>query len=331
MFKGKQINKLEESTELLSKNLAEHVIVVENNQKKLNEIEKLVKETKESLNEMSASRFDSISQEIREFNEKVGKSSSTLEKVEKDLGELDQVTSQISDLDTVMDEFKAEFKETQSVVTSIKDELSDEQNKGIGRDKDLGELIQVPSQISDLQKFMDGIQAEFKETQSVVSSIKDELIDEKNKVVGRDENLVKQEVILNEKSGQLDKADKELKESRALIGKLQAERDSYEKELTDAKTFRDRYYEELTRIQGEHKQLKIDSSDNFAYSSAVAKFLDSTIEGKIILELQKRSPQTFDELTDKLQETAVRIKQSLNTLRELEITQVNEENRTVSI
>jgi predicted transcriptional regulator len=137
--------------------------------------------------------------------------------------------------------------------------------------------------------------------------------------------------MLNEKTNQAERYETELKDARAMLGKLEEQRDTLEKELIDTKTSRDLQYKELTRIQDEFSQYKKDNEDKFAFGSSVRKLLETSIEGKIILELRNKSPQTIDNLAEKLSETAVKAKQSINTLRDLGIVKVDEETRSVSI
>jgi chromosome segregation ATPase len=168
---------------------------------------------------------------------------------------------------------------------------------------------------------MDQLKSDFSETVSSVATIKDELIEEKKKVVQSNEQLVKQEVMLTEKTNQAEKYETELKDARATLGKLEEQRDTLEKELIETKTSRDLQYKELTRIQDEFSQYKKDNEDQFAFGASVRKLLDTSIEGKIIL----------DNLAEKLNETAVKAKQSINTLRDLGIVKVDEESRNVSL
>ena len=290
MFKGKQIKYLTETTNKL-------IEKAEKQDASIKDLEKLVKETNESLNQMSSDRFDSISGEIKEFNKKVAKSSDSLEKVQKNLGELEQVTNQITELKQAITENMTKFQNYRN----------------------------------ELNSSMDQLKEDFSETSSTVVTIKDELIEERKKVVESNETLMKQEIMLTEKTGQVNKLDSELKELRSLVGKLEEQRDSLEKEIVEVKSSRDIQYKELTRIQDEFNEYKRVSEDQFSFSSSVRKLLETTMEGKILLELQKKSPQTIDTLAEKLNETAVKVKQSINVLRELAIVKVDDEARTVAV
>ena len=132
MFKGKQIKYLTETTNKLAE--------------RADKQEKLITEIKESLDQMTSEDFSRFSAELKDFNERVGKSSESLAKVQSDLGELSTVTKQIAELkqsitenmttfqnyrnelNNSMDQLKKDFSETSSTVTTIKDELIEEQN-----------------------------------------------------------------------------------------------------------------------------------------------------------------------------------------------------------
>ena len=290
MFKGKQIKYLTETTNKLIER-------ADKQDASIKDLEKLVNETNENLNQMSSDRFDSISGELKDFNEKVAKSSESLDKVQKDLGELEQVTNQISELKQTISENMTKFQNYRN----------------------------------ELNTTMEKLTQEFSETNTIVISVKDELLEERKKVVESNEKLMKQEIMLTEKTGQVDKLDNELKGLRSLVGKLEEQRDTLEKEIVQVKSSRDLQYKELTRIQDEFNEYKKINEDQFSFSASVRKLLETTIEGKILLELQKKSPQTVDNLAEKLDETAVKVKQSINTLRELAIVKVDDEARTVAV
>ena len=62
---------------------------------------------------------------------------------------------------------------------------------------------------------MASLQNDFIDTRDTVQRIKTELEEERKKVMEGQETIMKQEVTINEKTSQLDKLEKELKESRA--------------------------------------------------------------------------------------------------------------------
>ena len=142
---------------------------------------------------------------------------------------------------------------------------------------------------------------------------------------------MKQEVTINEKTSQLDKLEKELKESRALIGKLEAQKDSFEKELKEMKESRDKQYRDLTKVQEEFSAYKTTNEGQFTFNAAVKRYLDHSTEGKILLELFKRSPQTLDALSEKLGVAMVILKTAVNQLQDYSVVKVDSETRTVTL
>lgn len=311
MFKGKQIKFLEQETTKLGMQTENHDKELSNVKTKLGDLEKLMESTKESLNQLSASRFDSISKEIQEFNEKVENSMHSLENLQKDMGELTLVNQIISEMKTSLEELRSNSVGNKASLDTL---TTDVQNLIISTKTDYSKLS-----------------SEFDETKDVVSTIKIELEEERQKVLDGSETIMKQEVTINEKTSQLDKLEKELKESRALIGKLEAQKDTLEKELTTLKENRDKNYRDLTKVQEDFNDYKKKNEGEFAFNAAIKRLLEQSTEGRIMLELFKKSPQTIDAIADKISVANVIIKTSINTLQDINAIKVDSETRMISL
>ena len=324
MFKGKQIKFLEQETTRLGMQSENQNKELKSIGAKLEDLEKLMESTKESLNQLSASRFDSISKEIQEFNEKVEGSMNSLGKLQQDMGELNLVNQTLSELKHSFDELK---DKSNTNVKSI-EEL---------RSNSLGNTSTIDTMSTDLQNLIISsktdlakLQAEFSETQDVVQSIKTELLEERQKVMEGKETIMKQEVTINEKTSQLEKLEKELKESRALIGKLDAQKDGLEKELLELRANKDQQYRDLTKLQADFASYKKTNEGEFAFNAAVKRLLEQSTEGKVMLELFKKSPQSIDSIADNIQVANVILK-TLNTLQDINAIKVDSETRMVSL
>ena len=172
---------------------------------------------------------------------------------------------------------------------------------------------------------------DFNDTKEVVQQVKNELQEERLKVIDGQETIMKQEVTINEKSSQLEKLEKELKESRALIGRLEAQKDTLERELKEMKENRDKQYRDLTKIQEEFSTYKKTNEGQFSFNAAVKRLLEQSTEGKILLELFKKSPQTMDALAEKLGVAMVILKTAVNQLQDYSVVKLDSEARTVTL
>lgn len=339
MFKGKQIKFLEQETTKLGVKSEEHDKEIQNVKTKLDDLEKLMNSTKESLNELSASRFDSISNEIKEFNEKVENSMHSLENLQKDMGELSLVNQSIVEIKKSIDGLKVDFKDTKQSVETLINNNDDNKSSIIELQLDIkGSKSSVDSALSELQSFrvdskneMAALLTEFNETKEVVQKVKNDLQEERQKVIDGQETIMKQEVTINEKTTQLDKLEKELRDSRAQIGKLEAQNDSLEKELSTLKESRDKQYKDLTAVQEEFTDYKKKNEGEFAFNAAIKRLLEQSTEGKIMLELFKKSPQSIDAIADKISVASVIIKTAINNLQDINAIKVDSETRMVSL
>ena len=204
VFKGKQIKFLEQEATRLGMKSESHDKELETVTTKLSDLEKLMESTKESLNQLSGERFDSISKEIQEFNEKVEGSMNSLGKLQQDMGELNLVNQTIAELKKSFDELTSTSATNAKAITELKttslgntatiDTMStDLQNLIISSKTDLAKLqADLSENQENVQSIKDELRSEFSETQDIVKGIRDELQEERQKVMEGKETIMKQ-------------------------------------------------------------------------------------------------------------------------------------------
>lgn len=202
----------------------------------------------------------------------------------------------------------------------------------------------IKKQLNDSSTIFKGdiekLQSQFSDFENLFETFKTELDQEKIIVEERDKEIVKLEakikeqvILLKEKTGRINKLDKEISGITEKIGKTQTERAGIEGSLQQIASERDEFKKNFKALQTKYEEIKTKIGPSLSQNENIRKILKSSDEGRIYLELEKASPKilTIDELAERLDKSAVILKTILISMHEISVLEFDPVSRKITL
>jgi len=202
----------------------------------------------------------------------------------------------------------------------------------------------IKKQLNDSSTIFKGdiekLQTQFSDFENLLETFRNEIEQEKIIVEERDKQIVEleakikeQEILLKEKAGRINKLDKELAGITERIGKTQTERAGIEGNLQQIASERDEFKKNFKALKTKYEEMKTKVGPSLSQNENIRKILKSSDEGRIYLELEKALPKilTIDELSERLDKSAVILKTILISMHEISVLEFDPISRNITL